>query len=197
MSYAKRIIAVVAILIASILSANQSPLRADTLPDSGAITIEGVTPGEQVTVSLSLITASPVFSCAPNCVGVAGDVEEGVFYTETVSSGGHPQTSDLVFDFVVFGNPSGIISQDQSLVTVVTGTSLAFTYSSGFGCEPISGPPPSCQDGSSYSLSLGLPAGAYVTPIPAALPLFASGLGFVGFMSRRSKLVKARTPRNS
>ena len=39
-----------------------------------------------------------------------------------------------------------------------------------------------------YSLSINLPDGAYVTPLPDALPLFASGLGFMalfGWWRRR------------
>jgi hypothetical protein len=33
-----------------------------------------------------------------------------------------------------------------------------------------------------YSINIGLPAGAYVTPIPDALPLFATGLGLIGML---------------
>jgi hypothetical protein len=37
----------------------------------------------------------------------------------------------------------------------------------------------------------GLPIGLTVTPLPAALPLFAGGLGLVGFLSRRKKRAQA------
>ena len=33
-----------------------------------------------------------------------------------------------------------------------------------------------------YSLSISLPPGAYVTPLPDALPLFAAGLGLIGVL---------------
>jgi hypothetical protein len=33
-----------------------------------------------------------------------------------------------------------------------------------------------------YSINISLPNGAYVTPLPAALPLFASGLGALGLL---------------
>jgi hypothetical protein len=33
-----------------------------------------------------------------------------------------------------------------------------------------------------YSINIGLPAGAYVTPLPDALPLFATGLGLIGML---------------
>jgi hypothetical protein len=38
-----------------------------------------------------------------------------------------------------------------------------------------------------YSISINLPDGAYVTPIPAALPLFATGLGALGLLGWRRK----------
>jgi hypothetical protein len=34
-----------------------------------------------------------------------------------------------------------------------------------------------------YSLSINLPAGAYVTPLPDTLPLFATGLGLIGMLA--------------
>ena len=34
-----------------------------------------------------------------------------------------------------------------------------------------------------YSLSISLPAGAYVTPLPDGLPLFATGLGLIGMFA--------------
>jgi hypothetical protein len=33
-----------------------------------------------------------------------------------------------------------------------------------------------------YSINISLPAGAYVTPIPDALPLFATGIGMIGLL---------------
>jgi hypothetical protein len=38
-----------------------------------------------------------------------------------------------------------------------------------------------------YSINIGLPNGAYVTPLPAALPLFATGLGALGLLGWRRK----------
>jgi len=41
-----------------------------------------------------------------------------------------------------------------------------------------------------YTLSINLPAGAYVTPLPETLPLFATGLGIIGlfaFWRRRTQ----------
>lgn len=38
-----------------------------------------------------------------------------------------------------------------------------------------------------YSINISLPSGAYVTPLPAALPLFASGLGALGLLRWRRK----------
>jgi hypothetical protein len=38
-----------------------------------------------------------------------------------------------------------------------------------------------------YSINIGLPNGAYVTPLPAALPLFATGLGALGLLAWRRK----------
>lgn len=45
-----------------------------------------------------------------------------------------------------------------------------------------------------YSINISLPAGLYVTPLPAALPLFASGLGALGllFWRRRREAAAAR-----
>jgi hypothetical protein len=34
-----------------------------------------------------------------------------------------------------------------------------------------------------YSLTITLPAGAYVTPLPNGLPLFATGLGLIGMLA--------------
>jgi hypothetical protein len=39
----------------------------------------------------------------------------------------------------------------------------------------------------SYSLGLELPQGAYLIPLPAALPLFATGLGALGLLGWRRK----------
>jgi len=36
-----------------------------------------------------------------------------------------------------------------------------------------------------YSINISLPDGVYVTPLPAALPLFAIGLGVLGLLFRR------------
>ncbi len=38
-----------------------------------------------------------------------------------------------------------------------------------------------------YSIAISLPEGAYVTPLPAALPLFAAGLAALGLLSGRRK----------
>jgi hypothetical protein len=38
-----------------------------------------------------------------------------------------------------------------------------------------------------YTISISLPDGAYVTPLPAALPLFATGLGVLGLLGWRRK----------
>ncbi len=38
-----------------------------------------------------------------------------------------------------------------------------------------------------YSVEIGLPTGAFVTPLPAALPLFATGLGALGLLRWRRK----------
>jgi len=38
-----------------------------------------------------------------------------------------------------------------------------------------------------YSIEIGLPVGAYVTPLPAALPLFATGLGALGLLRWRRR----------
>jgi hypothetical protein len=43
-----------------------------------------------------------------------------------------------------------------------------------------------------YSIAISLPEGAYVTPLPAALPLFAAGLAALGLLSGRRKR-KAQT----
>jgi len=39
----------------------------------------------------------------------------------------------------------------------------------------------------SLSINILLPEGAYVTPLPAALPLFATGLGVLGLIGWRRK----------
>ena len=41
-----------------------------------------------------------------------------------------------------------------------------------------------------YSIDINLPNGVYVTPLPAGLPLFATGLGAIGLLAwrRNSKL---------
>jgi len=44
----------------------------------------------------------------------------------------------------------------------------------------------------SYSLDISLPSGAYVTPLPAALPLFAIALGALGLLQWRRKRKSAR-----
>jgi hypothetical protein len=38
-----------------------------------------------------------------------------------------------------------------------------------------------------YTININLPNGAYVTPLPAALPLFATGLGALGLISWRRR----------
>jgi hypothetical protein len=38
-----------------------------------------------------------------------------------------------------------------------------------------------------YSVTISLPAGAYVTPVPAALPLFATGIAALGLLLWRKK----------
>ena len=38
-----------------------------------------------------------------------------------------------------------------------------------------------------FSVNIGLPDGAYVTPLPAALPLFATGLAALGLIGWRRK----------
>jgi hypothetical protein len=43
----------------------------------------------------------------------------------------------------------------------------------------------------SASMTVDLPDGLYVTPIPAALPLFATGLGALGFITYRRKRKQA------
>jgi len=47
-----------------------------------------------------------------------------------------------------------------------------------------------------YSINIGLPDGAYVTPLPAALPLFGAGLGTLGLLRwfRRRKDAAAPKP---
>jgi hypothetical protein len=46
-----------------------------------------------------------------------------------------------------------------------------------------------------YSISFGLPDGVHVTPLPAALPLFATGLGALGLMRwRRNRKGLAAVP---
>jgi hypothetical protein len=45
-----------------------------------------------------------------------------------------------------------------------------------------------------YSLSIDLPNGAYVTPLPPALPLFAAGLGLLGLLVWRTKRKAAVHP---
>lgn len=42
-----------------------------------------------------------------------------------------------------------------------------------------------------YSIKISLPDGAYVTPLPAALPLFATGLGAFGLLGWRRKRKRA------
>jgi hypothetical protein len=42
-----------------------------------------------------------------------------------------------------------------------------------------------------YSISISLPNGAYVTPLPAALPLFATGLGALGLLGWCRKRIAA------
>jgi hypothetical protein len=42
-----------------------------------------------------------------------------------------------------------------------------------------------------YSLSINLPAGAYVTPLPDTLTLFATGLGFIGMFALWGRRRKA------
>jgi hypothetical protein len=45
-----------------------------------------------------------------------------------------------------------------------------------------------------YSVSIDLPNGAYVTPLPPALPLFAAGLGLLGLLGWRRKRKAAVYP---
>jgi hypothetical protein len=51
------------------------------------------------------------------------------------------------------------------------------------GFASISGGPATVD----YSINISLPNGAYVTPLPAALPLFAAGLGALGLLGWRRK----------
>jgi hypothetical protein len=64
-----RMVAVAAIVIAFILAANNSSLRADTLiPDSGTITVGGVTPGEEVSVTVTPSYSTPIFPPIPTAL---------------------------------------------------------------------------------------------------------------------------------
>jgi hypothetical protein len=48
-----------------------------------------------------------------------------------------------------------------------------------------------------YTINISLPNGAYVTPLPSALPLFATGLGALGLLGwhRRRKALASQDPR--
>jgi len=46
-----------------------------------------------------------------------------------------------------------------------------------------------------YSIAINLPDGAYVTPLPAALPLFAAGLGTLGLLRWFRRRKDAAAPR--
>jgi hypothetical protein len=120
-------------------------------------------------------------------VDITSEVSETIGATFTASINGFPNTLSIVIGpFAPSTNPtdvniSGLSSFPFDAFVGVGTFPLHFSYSA-VNCAP------SCGDGWSGDLKL-----TYVfdpvsqTPLPAALPLFATGLGALGVIGRRRK----------
>lgn len=115
------------------------------------------------------------------------------YYTDTeANTFTNTSNAQFVFDDYYF---IGEDILDINLGVVLTATNLAttpsFAIASGseaaffFLCPP---PENFCASRSITAGSLDVSA----TPLPAALPLFAGGLGFVGYLARRKRAAAAR-----
>ncbi len=109
--------------------------------------------------------------------GVSATVTDNLGDTTSfaVNTGDFPGTQHGIFGSVIFAS--------------VLPSTLGISTS---GFASILGGPATVD----YSINISLPNGAYVTPLPAALPLFATGLGALGLLGwrRKRRLERSRTP---
>jgi len=137
-----------------------------SLPLGGTLTISGgsVT-GEDVTSTDSIY--NPFNTLTSSTTGGAG------FWDITLNTGGLP------------GNSLLLVLPVSSL-SGYNGGGLSATdlYQTGLGPEDFID---ECDTGSCGSLTAETTTPPGTTPLPATLPLFAGGLGFVGYLARRKK----------
>jgi hypothetical protein len=160
-----------------------APASADTIAN---FTLDDVTFNDGGTATGTFTLDLDTSSLSNVDITTSGDKLLGTTYLQGSFSNG-PGTFEFAAGFPpVFGDGFEIILSD-TLTSTNLASSASFTIASGTDLvfiEPDCGPIP-CAGRSITGGSLDeVPA---ATPLPAALPLFAGGLGMVGFLARRKK----------
>jgi hypothetical protein len=143
-----------------------------TLNSSTSATVEFVAPGSPGPTSIDTpvyINVSGTFSATTNLPGgVTGPGSEDHFGTMDLGTAANEGDVDVFLYLTATGSNSWLDA--AAVLTPTTGYGAAYSH----GFEAVVG---GSQDAGYYS----------VTPLPAALPLFATGLGVMGLLGRRRK----------
>ena len=124
---------------------------------------------------------------------VSSSTGEGItgLYTDTTScgSGCNFNGAASAFDYIVGmgdqGSSNGLIEAFQFLIANTGNVLLDQTTFTRVGIRAQTvGPPPDGGGGSTKDIN-SVNSAVQVVPIPAALPLFASGVGILGLVARR------------
>ena len=121
----------------------------------------------------------------------SGTISAAFTFTDPTAASG-TDSGTIVGSFA--GNSSNlkeidITWSDPITVAFTDGTQLQIDLANvAFNC-----PSPSCATGDNFDVAgtFTLLSGPTATPLPATLPLFAGGLGFVGYLTRRKKPAQA------
>jgi hypothetical protein len=203
----KIVVASAVAMIAAVFALCSGVAHADTLDVSFAISNNnlGVTAAElfldSSTVADFSTFSGTLVSCTTQCgppVTGSGELNNGATDSTIVTTGNDGATYDLVFgNFNSAANPTTVVLVD-GVVTSISWTDYLFATSNDHSCGVCLLSLSTTEIGAYNKTSgmlldadLTLSASA-ATPLPATLPLFAGGLGFVGYLAKRRK--KNATP---
>lgn len=145
----------------------------------------GGTPGSAVTVDVQ----TNLMTSALGAAYAFSEIDVGPTLEETVCTDTSQCTNSQFNGTLQLTVNSGTAVQVH--FEVISETNVAFTGTASASADPMISIDPSTLNPQLYSIILsdgvgnGLPL--TTTPLPAALPLFAGGLGMVGFLARRRK----------
>ena len=162
------------------IATTQVPASASTLinlPLSGAITIDGITGASPTTPLYALLS----FSNLPTLPPPTNNPSQSVFYTisvEVTANFDMPGYANVCATNLIGANCSNAFTHPDTPVQILSPyDDFIITTLANSGTV----------DHSSIQLSIELPDGAFVVPLPGTLWLLASGIGVLLVLERRTK----------